>query len=112
MKDPHFDDFSVGCDKCMKWYHYTCQGLNGSEPEIQEGSSLPYYCNVCKLSLPESEDQTNIKSVVQKGKGKGRGKRSTRVDGQKSQKNDDSNPAPLRRSEHRHKPVDRSDYLT
>ena len=72
VKDPHFEDFSVGCDKCMKWYHYTCQGLNGSEPQIQEGSSLPYFCNVCKLSLPESEEQTNMKEGCSKGKREGK----------------------------------------
>ena len=22
VKDPHYEDFSVGCDHCMKWFHY------------------------------------------------------------------------------------------
>ena len=42
-----FEDFSVQCDKCSKWYHYICLNLSGMEPELVEGSVLPFYCKYC-----------------------------------------------------------------
>ena len=34
VTDPQFEDFSVGCDGCQKWFHYICLSLNGKEPEL------------------------------------------------------------------------------
>ena len=49
-KKAAFEDFSMQCDKCNKWYHYICVNLTGHEPALQDNSEIPYYCNECKLS--------------------------------------------------------------
>ena len=48
LKDPQFEDHSVQCDKCDKWYHLICVHLKGNEPELQEGSTLEYFCPTCR----------------------------------------------------------------
>ena len=60
--DPKFEDFSVGCDNCNKWYNYICVDLDGNEPELQDGSCLPYYCPTCRTTFNENPPK--------KGKGK------------------------------------------
>ena len=42
-----FENFSVQCNKCTKWYHYQCMNLIGKEPELQENSTLPFFCTNC-----------------------------------------------------------------
>ena len=49
-KKAAFEDFSMQCDQCNKWYHYICVNLTGHEPALQDNSEMPYYCNECKLS--------------------------------------------------------------
>ena len=50
-----FEEFSVQCNKCNKWYHYICMNLNGNEPELQENSSLPYFCTFCKRNTAHED---------------------------------------------------------
>ena len=50
-KKAAFEDFSVQCDKCDKWYHYICANLSGKEPELMENSDIPYYCVKCTISV-------------------------------------------------------------
>ena len=44
--------------------------LSGKEPELQEGSDIPFYCLNCK----EMSDEFSIGKGCGKGKGKGKGK--------------------------------------
>ena len=97
IQDPQFEDFSVGCDKCNKWFHYICIHLSGQEPELQENSDLPYYCPDCVQS-----------QQVPKCKGKGRGKRRLSVD--LSSDADQAN-INVRRSSRVHKPVKRTYFI-
>lgn len=88
MKRAKFEDHSVCCDKCNVWYHLVCLGLKGTEPEIIEGSTLPFFCPSCtqQSSNANSEDDVNAcepstsqydENVPKRSKGKGRGKKST-----------------------------------
>ena len=66
-RKPAFEDFSVECDKCSKWFHYICQNLTGKEPELKEGSTLPFFCSNCKsteggVSIENSESVTDVTS--------------------------------------------------
>ena len=56
-KKATFDEFSVQCDTCDKWYHYMCVNLTGQEPELKEKSDIPYYCPNCKDSNVEVAEQ-------------------------------------------------------
>ena len=47
LKDPQFEDHSVQCDKCDDWYYLICVHLKVNEPELQEGSTLEYFCSTC-----------------------------------------------------------------
>ena len=68
-----FDDFSVECDTCSKWFHYVCANLSGKEPELQKGSDLPFYCPNCKPVDEVSMDEPSLSNVKPK---KGRGKKN------------------------------------
>ena len=78
LKDPQFEDHSVGCDKCQKWYYLICVELDGTEEYVQENSNLEYYCPNCTLKHPELLNvmQQYTAKCVPKSKGKGRGKKS------------------------------------
>ena len=56
-KKAAFEDFSVQCDRCDKWFHYICVNLTGNEPQLQENSDIPYYCPEC---TERSESVTNV----------------------------------------------------
>ena len=70
VKDPQFEDFSVCCDKCDKLFHYICLNLTGNEPELQEGSTVPFFCANCQ--------STGLNPKSGKGKGKGKQSKSSR----------------------------------
>ena len=46
--DARFEEFSVLCEFCNKWYHLVCEHLLGNEDVLQEGSSLKYQCSMCR----------------------------------------------------------------
>ena len=84
-----FEDFSVQCDKCSKWYHYMCLNLSGNEPELKDGSDLPFYCKHCNKNASQDDYQLASESSVshagtgkavtaratgQHGRGHGRGR--------------------------------------
>ena len=46
-KNAKFEDFSVQCDKCSKWYHYICVGLTGKESFLKSASQEEYVCFEC-----------------------------------------------------------------
>ena len=48
-KNPKFEDFSVQCDKCSKWYHYICVGLDGKESFLKSNSKEDYICPECAI---------------------------------------------------------------
>ena len=54
VTSPKFKEFSVGCDDCQLWFHYVCVGLSGKEPELKQGSSLPYFCLKCAEKQSEA----------------------------------------------------------
>ena len=54
-----FEEFSVGCDGSQLWYHYVCVGLSGQEPQLQEGSELPYFCPKCTENKSKSGESSN-----------------------------------------------------
>ena len=89
-----------------------CQGLKGCEPEVQEGSNIPYYCTSCRQKTGESMSTASSLQVTTRGKGKGKGKTSTSADSNESNASLQNNPVGVRRSQHKHKPVDRSDFVT
>ena len=33
-----FEDWSIQCDKCDKWYHLVCEKLTGNEKKVQPKS--------------------------------------------------------------------------
>ena len=67
LKDPQFEDHSIGCDK---WFYFIYINLTGNEANVQPGLDLPYYCPTCQqTSAPISSS-----NVQQTSKGKGRGK--------------------------------------
>ena len=63
MKCAKFEDLSVECNGCQKWYHYICMNLTGKEPELQEGSQLPYFCSKCKSESNQLSSDLNAMSV-------------------------------------------------
>ena len=89
MKRARFEDHSVCCDKCEIWYHLVCLGLKGNEPEIIEGSTLPFFCPSCteiqqlsdenssqRLQQCEPSTSYNDQNIPKTTKGKGHGKKS------------------------------------
>ena len=48
IKDPQFEDQSISCDKCDKWFHFICVNITGNEANVQSGSGLPYFCPTCQ----------------------------------------------------------------
>ena len=82
-RKPSFEDFSVQCDKCDKWYHYICQNLSGKEPELKPNSQLPFFCTKCKESTSVTENSLNDETSPEqlpnsnlgvRGRGRGRAK--------------------------------------
>ena len=73
LKDPQFEDHSVGCDKCEKWYHLFCVDLDGTAEYVQENSNLEYYCPNCIKKHPQLQKVMNKYSKRNKCKGKGKG---------------------------------------
>ena len=68
LKDPQFEDHSVGCNKCQKWY-LICVKLDGTEEYVQENSNLEYYCPNCTSKHPELLNvmqQTHSKMCTQR----------------------------------------------
>ena len=63
-RKPVFEDFSVQCDKCSKWFHYICQNLTGKEPELKDGSTLPFFCSNCKITEIPNVSECQMNSVV------------------------------------------------
>ena len=57
-KNAKFEDFSVQCDKCSKWYHYICVGLTGKESFLKSASQEEYICFECVT--PEQHVQEMI----------------------------------------------------
>ena len=55
-KKAAFEDFSVQCDKCNKWFHYICANLSGNEPALKENSEIPYYCVSCSEGVDAVAD--------------------------------------------------------
>ena len=80
LKDPQFEHHSVQCDK---WYHLICVHLKGNEPELQEGSTLEYFCPTChdtehnvhnsgiQPSTSKNDDMQCVQAPSVKGKGCG-----------------------------------------
>ena len=58
-----FEDWSIQCDKCDKWYHLVCENLTSNENGVQPKSQKFFFCHSCKPQL----------------RGKGHGKSSTVV---------------------------------
>ena len=45
-EDPQvYNDFSIGCDKCPLWYHFSCAGIPKGVNPIITGQ---WFCKVCK----------------------------------------------------------------
>ena len=61
-KKASFEDFSIQCDKCNKWFHYICVNLTGKEPQLQENSNIPYYCPEC---TQKSDSASNVAQDIQ-----------------------------------------------
>ena len=73
IKDPQFEDQSIGCDK---WFHFICVNITGNEANVQAGFDLPYFCPTCQE--PNSTIDGNTPSISGKGKGNGKGKSSAK----------------------------------
>ena len=75
IRNASFEDFFVQCDKCDKWYHYVCLNLTGKEPELQEGSEIPFNCINCSVENLETQE-SDTSSQMSQSEGKGKGKSS------------------------------------
>ena len=49
--------------------------LSGEEPELQEGSDIPYHCEICK----QNTEQSSIGKGQGRGKGRGKGKGKSKL---------------------------------
>ena len=47
-KDPKEGDESICCDKCEKWVHFTCTGLNNEEIECYQNTDEQFICERCR----------------------------------------------------------------
>ena len=85
LKDPQFKDHSVQCDKCDRWYHLICVHLCWNESELQDGSTLEYFCPTCcaseniaqnsEIQPSTSQDESIQSATAPSIKGKGHGKK-------------------------------------
>ena len=62
-KKASFEEFSVECDACSTWFHYVCVNLSGTEPQLQDGSDLPYFCPSCIAAQNVSNVTSNLQEV-------------------------------------------------
>ena len=109
-RNPVFEDFSVQCDKCSKWFHYICQNLTGKEAELKDGSTLPYFCSNCKITQSPIVSKPNESTVdavssnednemeldvpIARGRGRGRGRGHARGRAKQSIEQGDNVPTP------------------
>ena len=72
VQEARFEEFSILCDFCNKWYHLICEQLIGNEPILQEGCSDKYRCRECDpsrqcLKSDEVADQSTLAGMQEQG---------------------------------------------
>lgn len=50
-----FEDQSVLCEKCEKWFHFVCVGLTGKESFLKKKSTAAYFCKSCDPAVQSAD---------------------------------------------------------
>ena len=50
-KDATPEEDSILCEKCNKWFHFICVGINGNENFLKEGNYIDYISSQCNTQL-------------------------------------------------------------